>query len=41
MKLKHEYRIVDYVEPLVVEHKEKKTRKKKSNKAAGASKKSK
>lgn len=40
MKLKHEYRIADYVEPPVVEHKERRTRKK-SNKAAGASKKSK
>lgn len=39
MKLKHEYRIADYVEPPVIEHKE--VRKKKSNKAASASKKSK
>lgn len=42
MKLKHEYRISDYVEPSIIEEKkEKKTRKKKSNNAARASKKSK
>lgn len=41
MKLKHEYRIADYIEPPIIEHKEKKTRKNKSNKAAGVSKKSK
>lgn len=28
MKLKHEYRITDYIEPPIIEHKEKKTRKK-------------
>lgn len=41
VKLKHEYRIADYVEPPIIEYKEKKKRKKKSNEAAGALKKSK